>query len=320
MPNIAIISSIRKDANSVNGNTLSHALASQNMSRIPGAGVRFTPWKEGNKYRTGLDENSSYIKKLEKLNPEYAEQEKTRVRELKAKLEMETGLDLSPTSDFYKTHLPVANGEVRAKAYKLRDGQNKFDLDDPMQAIDFYWLSAHEFVAPSYEAYIGGKVKHPQLTYFFVDNEEYKNDMEYKEKTLINKAIGTLDSMSPEKQFKVARLIGLPVRHDDKPHVIYNAIDTFIKMPKGRGSKRLENVNLFTSIISMNDENLNVRFIIEEAFKYSVYRIKGSRVVEGENVVADSKEELIQNLSTVNYQDDLLALQEKVRQRKLQEV
>ena len=321
MANLGKISSIRRQFSPELNQTVSGSLAMNGLNRFPQTIVGITPHLEkSGAYRTGLDENALYIKEMERFNPEEAAQEKARVSSLREDLEKRTGLDLGPRSDYYRKMYDEKMGTPeRAKFVKLRsDKENIFNLDDPHDRITYEWLRHHPDIAPSYQAYLEGKVKNSANIYFFVDDFDHENEVAYKEKTIINKAISTLENMSPEKQFKTARLLGLPVRFDDKPHVIYNLIDTFIKTPDKAGHK-MANVNLFNKIISMTDENFHVRFLVEEALKYSVYRVKQMRIYEGETVVAKDKEELIQMLSTSKHQDDLLALEEKIRQKKHQE-
>lgn len=321
MAKIGKISSIKKEYSSEH-QSIAGSLATVGRYRMPGAGVRMVPFKEkSGKYRTGLDPEALYIQKMEKINPEEAAQEKARVIALKAELEKATGLVLDPTSEYYTKMMDSKYGTPeRAKMVKLMDGVNMFNLDDPFDHVTYRWLTVHEDIAPSYQAWLEGKVKNATNIYFYVDDVEYQTAVTFKEKSIINKATIELHNMSPERQFKVARLLALPVRQNDIPETLYNTLDSFIKSTGSKHGNKLANVNLFNKIVSMTDDNLNVRFIVEEALKYSVYRIKGMRITEGETVVAKDKEELIQKLSTTEYNGDLIALEEKIRQRKLQEV
>ncbi len=319
MGKIGKISSIKKEYSGDYKETLAGSLARNGYTRFPGTGVRFVPWKETNgEYRTGLNENALYIKQMERTNPEEAEQEKARVRALREDLEEQTGMDLGPRSEYYsKMFDSNYRQNNRAQVVKLKDGINMFNLDDPYQAITYHWLKVHEDIAPSIQAYKEGRVRNSQNISYFVDDFEYETEVEYSKNMKMNKAIEDLNTMTPDRQFKIARLLGLPIMENDKPSVIYNAINTFIKDVANNNT--LQNVNMFNRINSMTDENFNVKFLVEEGLKYNVYRIKSMRIYEGETVIAKDKDELIENLSTPKYQDDLLALEEKVRQRKLQE-
>lgn len=321
MGKIGKITSIKKEYSAEYDQTLSGSLARNGYSRFPGTGVSIVPWKDGNgEYRTGLNENALYIKQMERTDPEAAEQEKIRVKSLREELEALTGLDLSSRSDYYSKMLDGEYGQqTRARIVKLKDGVNMFNLEDPFDAITYAWLRVHESVAPSLEAYKTGKVKNSQNIQFYVDDVDYQNEYEFTKNMKVNQAIINLTSMTPERQYKVARLLGLPVRQEDKPATIYNTLDAYIKASPKNGNSA-QNVDLFTKITNLSEENFNVRFVVSEAIKYSIYREKNMKIWEGDTVVAQSKEDLIANLSTPQYQEDLIALEEKVRQKRLQEV
>jgi len=314
---IGKITSIKKEYSNDYKQTLAGSLATHGYARFPGSKVTFVPWKDTNgEYKTGLNENALYIKQLERTNPEEAEQEKARVKALRKELEAVTGLDLGPRSDYYSKLYDGDFGQAnRARVVKLKDGVNIFNLEDPYDAITYAWLRVHNDIAPSMEALRTGKVKDIQDVFFFVDDYEFETEQEYSKKVKINKAISALEAMSPERQYKVARLLSLPVSSYDKPSAIYNAIDTFVKATPKNGNAT-QNVTLFEKIVNMSDDNFHVRFLIEEALKYSIYREKAKRIYEGETVIAKDKEELISNMSTAKFQEDLIALEEKLRQRK----
>jgi len=317
---IGKITSIKKEYSNEYKQTLAGSLAANGYGRFPGSKVTFVPWKDTNgEYRTGLNPQALYIRQLERTNPEEAEQEKARVTALRDELQATTGLDLSPRSEYYsKLYDENYDQANRAKIVKLKDGVNVFNLEDPYEAITYAWLRVHNDIAPSMEAYRTGKIRDIQDVFFYVDDYEFEVEQEHSKKVRINKAISTLESMSPDRQYKVARLLSLPVRNDDKPSAIYNAIDNFIKSAPRNGNST-QNITLFEKIVNMSDDNFHVRYTIEEALKYNVLREKAKMIYEGETVLAKTKEELIGDYSTAKFQEELLALEEKLRQRKIQE-
>jgi hypothetical protein len=220
------ISSIKKEYNRNNG-SLEASLSAHGYSRFPGTGVRFVPYKEANgTYRTGLDPNATYLQKLKKTHPENYKLEVDRVTELKKRLEAETGLDLGPKSEYY-TQIFNDRVQVKAAIVRLKEGDNVYNMDDPFQVITYEWLRVHPLIASSYQAYERGE--YPSNTQFYVNDENIEEELKYRKKTLINKAIGFLDSLSLEKRKKVARLLGLPVSDNSKESMVYNLLDTFIK-------------------------------------------------------------------------------------------
>ena len=67
----------------------------------------------------------------------------------------------------------------------------------------------------------------------------------------------------------------------------------------------------------MDDKIVSTKDLVEQAIKHSIYRItKGGRITEGGQEIAKSKDELVSDLMDDKYQDDLLALQEKLKMKK----
>lgn len=318
MGKIGTISPLKKTYSTEFGQSLASSLSQNGMTRYPGTFSFLQPYKERNgEYRTGLDPNALYIKALPK---EEREQEIARVTALKEELEGITGLDLSPKSDFYtKMYQPDTFGsQYRASYVKLIDGPNTFNLSDPMSAITYAWLRVHPDIAPSYFAYERGKsnARCPQISQcqFFVDDEEYETEIAYKDNIIINKAINGLDNMSPTRQLKIAKLLNLPISYNSKPAVIYNAINKYIKEGTAKHGARLANVKTFNEIASMADENIDIRFNIKEAIDFNIYRrAKNGKLMEGDVLVGDSEDDVVEYFSNPKNQDDYLALKKKIQ-------
>src|SRR5690606_11915852 len=81
--------------------TMDSELNKKGMTRIPGTGVFKFPYREfDGKYRTGLDPEASYIKRI--LDDTERELEVERVTELRTRLENTLGVELGPRSEFWK--------------------------------------------------------------------------------------------------------------------------------------------------------------------------------------------------------------------------
>lgn len=310
------ISSIKKEYNRNNG-SLEASLSLHGYSRFPGTGVRFVPYKEPNgAYRTGLDVNATYLNKMKKTHPENWKLEVDRITALKRDLEERSGMSLDPKSDYY-TQIYNDRVPIKAEIVRLKEGDNIFDLDDVFKAITYAWLRVHPLIASSYGAYERGE--YPSNTQFYVNDEDIEEEIKYKRKTLINKAVGTLDNLSLDKRKKVARLLGLPVSESSKETFVYNLLDTFIKSQdiKTGDYKGANPVDLFLKFAEMDDKIVSTKDLVEQAIKHSIYRItKGGRITEGGQEIAKSKDELVSDLMDDKFQDDLLALQEKLKMKK----
>jgi hypothetical protein len=273
------------------------------------------------KYRTGLDENATYIKRIQ--DPLEKELEIERVKALRIKLENEIGdIDLGPRSSFWNYGLSTStDDQTHVQVVKLLDGDNYFDLSNAFQEIAFSWLRVHPTIASSYQAWERGE--YAADTQFYVVDDEIENAVIFKKKQLINKAIVKFDSMTPEKKRKVARLLGLPVSEDSKEEVVYNLVDNVLKQTEFKNGKYsgLNPVEVFNRFADMKESLLHIKDLVKQAVAHSIYRIKpNGKVYEGEFEIAKDEEDLIKFLADDDNQDELLVLEGKLKTKKLASV
>ena len=313
------ISTIKREYNSSQLQTMDSGLSQKGITRIPGTGVFKYPYKElDGKYRTGLDPDATYIKRIQ--DPVEKELEIERVTKLKAKLENELGdIDLGPRSKFWNYGLSTStDDQTHVQPVKLLDGDNYFDLAVPFQEIAFSWLRVHPTIASSHQAWERGE--YPADTQFYIVDDEIENAVIYKKKQLINKAIVKFDSMTPEKKRKVARLLGLPVSEDTKEEVVYNQVDNTLKQTEFKNGKYsgLNPVEVFNRFADMKEDLLHIQDLIKQAIAHSVYRIKANgKIYEGEFEIAKDEQDLIKFLADDDNQDELLILESKLKTKKL---
>ena len=322
MGKLGKISTIKREYNSSQLQTMDSNLAQQGMTRIPGTGVFKYPYKElDGQYRTGLDPNAGYIKRIQ--DPTEKELEIQRVTELRDKLQSVLGdIDLGPRAKFWNYGLSTGtNDQLHVQPVKLLDGDNYYDLTMAMQELAFAWLRVHPTIASSYQAWQRGEF--PADTQFYVVNDDIENALVFKKKQLINKAIIKFDGMTPEKKKKVARLLGLPVTDDTKEEVVYNKVDNMLKQSEVQSGnfKGLNPVEVFTRFADMKENLLHIKDLVKQAIQHSIYRIKPSGVVyEGEYEIAKEENELVKFLINEDNQDELLALEGKLKTKKLASV
>ena len=316
------ISTIKREYNNSQLQTMDSGLSQKGMTRIPGTGVFKYPYKElDGKYRTGLDENATYIKRIQ--DPLEKELEIERVKALRIKLENEIGdIDLGPRSSFWNYGLSTStDDQTHVQVVKLLDGDNYFDLSNAFQEIAFSWLRVHPTIASSYQAWERGE--YAADTQFYVVDDEIENAVIFKKKQLINKAIVKFDSMTPEKKRKVARLLGLPVSEDSKEEVVYNLVDNVLKQTEFKNGKYsgLNPVEVFNRFADMKESLLHIKDLVKQAVAHSIYRIKpNGKVYEGEFEIAKDEEDLIKFLADDDNQDELLVLEGKLKTKKLASV
>lgn len=319
MAKLGKISTIKREFNSSQLQTMDSGLAQKGMTRIPGTGVFKYPYKElDGKYRTGLDPDAAYIRRIQ--DPLERGLETERVANLKKKLEYELGdIDLGPRSQFWNYGLSTStDDQSHVQSVKLLDGDNYFDLSVPFQEIAFSWLRVHPTIASSHQAWERGE--YAADTQFYVVDDEIENAVIYKKKQLINKAIVMFDSMTPDKKKKVARLLGLPVTEETKEEVVYNQVDNVLKQTEFKNGKYsgLNPVEVFNRFANMKDDLLHIKDLVKQATAHSVYRIKpNGKVYEGEYEVAKDEEDLIRFLADDDNQDELLILEGKLKTKKL---
>ena len=319
MAKIGKISTIKREFTSTQLQTMDSGLAQKGMTRIPGTGVFKYPYKElDGKYRTGLDPDAAYIRRIS--DPLEKELEIERVTKLKAKLEYELGdINLGPRSQFWNYGLSTStDDQTHVQSVKLMDGDNFFDLSVPFQEIAFSWLRVHPTIASSHQAWERGE--YPAETQFYVVDDEIENAVIFKKKQLINKAIVMFDSMTPDKKKKVARLLGLPVTEETKEEVVYNQVDNVLKQTEFKNGKYsgLNPVEVFNRFATMKDDLLHIKDLVKQATAHSVYRIKpNGKIYEGEYEIAKDEDDLVRFLADDDNQDELLILEGKLKTKKL---
>jgi hypothetical protein len=322
MGKIGKISTIKKDYNNSQLQTMQGGLATKGLTRIPGTGVFKYPYKElDGQYRTGLNPNASYIKRIgDKVERDL---EIERVTELKKRLEAALGdIDLGPRSSFWNYGLSTSSDDtLHVQAVKLMDGDNYFDFSQPFQELAFAWLRVHPTIASSYQAWERGE--YPADIQFYVADDEIENAVMYKKKQLINKAIIKFDAMSPEKKKKVSRLLGLPVTDDTKEEVVYNLVDNLLKQTEFKNGKYqgLNPVEIFGRFADMKENLLHIKDLVKQAIAHSIYRSRpNGRIYEGDFEIAIDEDDLVKQLADEDNQDQLLTLEGKLKTKKLASV
>lgn len=298
--------------------TMEKSLRQRGLSRAPGTVKMLFPYKELNgKYRTGLDENAKHILRIEDPNERKAEQ--SRIIQLRQQLEDKLGVSLSPDSDFY--NYTSRKPGVHVQPVKLEDGDNIFNLDNPIEAVTYYWLKVDPRIASSMAAYERGE--YPSETQYYVNDEDVESAVVYRKKKTANDAIIKFDSWSLEKRKKVARLMDLPIGDDTKEEVVYNLVDSTLKLNQIQSGvhKGRDPISVFALYANMKDDVLYIKDLVEQAFSHHIYKEKrGGRVYEGELEVYKDREELVEHLLNESNQEDVLELEKKLKIKKFANV
>lgn len=295
---IKIIRPYRKEPS--NMRTLEGSLYKEGYNFVPGTIKKFFPRVDSRGViRTGLDENSIKIRSIQ--NSEVREQEAERVKNLRLYYESILDESLEPSSTFYD--------EIKENGYNLEDGENIFNMDNPREAVNFYWLMETEMIARSYDDILQGRVS-PTLVRFYVFDGEVETKSTFERKKRINSAIATLDNMSAIKRKKVQKLIGLGLPNDSGEEEVYNAIDEYLRTSSNAlGSDPIEN---FNKILSYSDDMIEVKSLVKDLINQSIVRVKGGIVYEGEHVWSKSVEEFELFLADPKNTEEYEAFQDKL--------
>jgi hypothetical protein len=286
-----------------NARSLEGSLYTSGYSFIPGTSRKFYPRVDSRGViRTGLDENAMKLRAIEDL--EVREQEVQRIKTLKTYYESILDESLEPTSTFYD--------EIKENGYTLEDTDNVFNLENPRDAVNFFWLMETEMIASSMDDIESGKAD-GSIVRFYVHDGEIESKVAFERKKKINSAIAALDKMTSVKRKKIQKLLGLGLPADASEEEVYNALDEYLRLPATALSQ--DPIASFIKIHSYSEETLAIKSLIRELIDYNVVRVKGSIVYEGEHVWAKSVEEFELVLADPKNADVFSAFKDKIKNK-----
>jgi len=286
-----------------NMRTLEGSLYQNGYAFIPGTTRKFYPRVDSRGViRTGLDENSPKIRAI--FDPKVKEAEVQRIKQLKDYYESILDESLEPNSTFYD--------EMKENGITLEDGENIFNMENPREAVNFYWIMETDMVANSLDDIESGKVD-TSIVKFYVYNGEVETKVTFERKKKINSAIASLDKMTAVKRKKIQKLIGLGLPMDSTEEEVYNAIDEFLRTPASAMDR--DPIEQFAKITSYSDDLLDVKALVKDLVDKNIVRIKGSIVYEGEHVWAKSIEEFELFLTDPKHTEEYDSFKDKLKNK-----
>jgi hypothetical protein len=298
---VKVIRPIRREPTSLR--TLEGSLYKEGYNFVPGTIKKFFPRVDSRGViRTGLDENSIRIRAIE--NPKVREQEFERVKSLRLYYESILDESLEPNSTFYD--------EIKELGYNLEDGDNVFNMDNPRDAVNFYWLMETEMIAKTLDDVESRRIDTSIVRFYVYDGDVETKSM-FERKKRINSAIATLDGMSSLKRKKVQKLIGLGLSNLATEEEVYNSIDEFLRT--STNALGFDPIEKFNTILAYSDDLLDVKALVTDLINENIVRIKGGIVYEGEHVWAKSIEEFELFLAEPKHTEEYDAFKEKLKNR-----
>ena len=296
--------------------SIQNSYAERGWNRQPGTAIGYPPLRLPNgKYATGLDENSDEVQRLRRMDPDEATRLSEEIKERRIRLELATGLDLSPNAKYYTDVYSTGNyltGQVAEKV-KLYDKENVFDFSDPFQEVQYWWVIQNKaIIAPSLSEWREGRCK--DTVQFYIENSEVEVELVYKRNKSMVDAVQTLTKQDLATRRKVAKLMGLSVTEVDNELSVYNKLYDAINegSMKNAKYKGQNSVDLFNRIANLSTSIMNAQYIVEQAIEFRIYTKRNGVVYEGESMIANTEEQLIDTLANSNRSQEYLALEIKI--------
>jgi hypothetical protein len=291
-------------------NTLEGTLHKYKYTSVPGSVKKLFPRTDAKgRIRTGIDENATKV--LSIRDASLREQEQERLKAIRLDLEYRLGESLEPDSPFWNDIKGNLDNAGDAGGYGLEDKDNIFDMNNPMHAVNYYWLMETGFIAPSLAAIEDGEVD-PSV-YFYVHDDEITASVQYERKQRINKVKLSLETMGDIRRKQIAKLLGLGISETSSAQKVYVALDEYLSTPKAMlDTDPIDNFQKYTE---MSEELVAIKALAQDLIKYNIVRLTGSIVKEGEYIWGKTVEEFELLLIDPANSEILVSFEDKLRNK-----
>lgn len=270
-------------------------LAKYNRSRMPRTFDKLGPAKgEDNRYITGIDENSFAVNRI--TDEERREEIKTTLKSIRESLERTMNVDLSATSDYWKTYYVDLSS----------DHERVFNRSNPKDVIAYHVLIANCYAAPSEEA--AGDPRYHSAKYFMHSEkkEKIKNVSNRKRK---DKAKSYLLAMEEDKDRML--LIGKYLygkRFTDKLDC-----DAMYEMFSDIFDKNLDNdIERFIKAYEKDYEELSYKVLIDRAITARIIKFTDGYYQRGQVTLGKSLDEVYVNLRLPEFSTEFMSIKEEL--------
>lgn len=295
-------------------NSLEGSLYRNGLQSIPSAMKKFYPRVDArNQIRTGLDEKALKIQAIQNKKDRAAEED--RIKQLRLMYEAQLGEDLTPASPFWDTIKGNSDDPSQTGGYSLEDRDNIFDLNVPIQAVNYYWIMETGQIAKNVDDIESGKVDSSVI--FYVHDDATESSAKFERKKKINNSRAILEKMSEVTRKKVAKIIGLPISETASAQKIYNLLDEYLDTPRHQLNQ--DPVEVFIRVAEMGNELLNIKALVIDLLRHNIVRQKGTLIREGETTWAKNVEEFEYFLADPKNSEALQGFMEKLESKLKQE-
>lgn len=268
-----------------------------NRSRMPKCFDRLSPAVNvDGRFITGFDEEALSVKLIENLEEKRDTVEK--LKDLRLNLEKETGLDLSGTSEYWKTY----NVDLSADQDTVLNAANAHHV------IKYYVLISNGYVAPSKD--LSGSPKYINAKYYaFTVEGETKETVSTAK--LRDSAIGELYKIADNKDSLIILgqyLEGPKYNQKVDSGTLYTMLRSYIETSK-------DNVERFLKAIKKDRGDVEFKIIVDKALRSKVIKYKDKYYQRGQVTLGKNIEELYKNLSSPEYAAEYMSIKEEIESK-----
>jgi len=204
--------------------------------------------------------------------------------------------DLTPSSDFWESlEIKLVN----------RTSEVTFNLDNPLQFIQYKCAIANKFLAENLE-----QLKEPDFyvndSFLYVYDPEGETKRENSLRELKDECTALIFNMrtQKEKMFYILAKTGAVVNESWTPGILYKNLSLHLE-----GLKKQEQLEMYKEILTTDNEKLQVEYLVKKAFGKEITFLNGQWVFGG-NSLGSNKDNVIQ--AFIKKPDLFVLLQEEV--------
>lgn len=251
------------------------------------------------KVKTGFDENALAV--LNITDKKDREKVQAKIKKERDELERLLNVELGPHSSFWDKFFIA-----------LTDEEINLDMTNPMDRVKERFLIANRYVAPSYESIAEDEEYIDCIFYMYREEEETtKSAVKQKLKDKATAKLFLLNEENPNKLKLVASYVfGYNVQADFSVETAYIKLTEFLNEKVERTQKK--NIEAFLGAVEKTPEELKTKLILDKAIKKRIITVRNGIHRRGDQIIGNSYEEALENLSSIEMNSELGSLIKQV--------